>query len=271
MTSVIANRIASNFTDANTQIIIVEDVVTSDDFVSNIVIDSPEKNLIVLVDNTIVLGGLDITITRNATPSSTVNSIANTITVANAVENILELENDKTLSIFHPNFEEYTLDSRLLQTSDTAGSISILKNQETALDNLFTIGGDSLLVVIESGTAPINITLKRDSYLSQLCPACPDKVCPTCPEQVCPPCETDETDDVKVCIGWSWAISGMSSLALLFVILIIVLLVLSIRSGKKSSSNGSTNNKSGIVNFGTTIKGSSDSMGVKLGKLKHFL
>ena len=274
----IANKIASNFKDDDTNIISIVDYVTNNDVRSELLSDHT-KNLIVLMENVVVTGNLNLTITEspNQTSSSTPTNFGDdnkVVKIAEIVHVLNNMDESKTYSVYLPSPDTIDTQSafKIISDSNSPGVMNIVPKSLTDISDIFIPGGKSFVYVVEKTQDYRNATLSltRDTYCNIVCKPNSSTVNSNC--------------DSYYSSNAFWSVTSI----LVFIALIfLVILLFNVFTSKDSTSTksnvndatmkstlGSTPTPTSAVTLTATsdfVSSPVESIAIKLGKLRKFL
>lgn len=298
MLSDIADHIASNFKDADTKILTVENRDVTNNMESSVVNITNQKNLIVLIRNTSVLGSVSIKISNTVdtaaihdetgdgeTPEPTEVGGTSTGTASTGAP----IGGTSVGTSAMPNTPNATAAGNSVAIAQVVNSIRKMDDEKTiqftvprlgendqrlkvnpqesgfiinadpnSMQRLLAPGGEDLLIVIAKGGHNINVDLSRGSYLQRVCPPTTVSESNKADNEQCTP-----EDVLKTTTFW------ITVLILTFIIFALFgCLMYTISDGRDSKySSGDDLRGIGTIDTIDTIKPA----GVKLGSLKKFL
>jgi hypothetical protein len=243
MLKAIANRIANDFTDEDTRIITILDYTSTNALDSELKHTDNSKNLIILIDNTAILGSVKMEIRRSDRPAVMFgdsfkaprpqNDANNRevikhgqIKLAEIVNRLNNMNDSKTAFMYYPSYDGY-VDNGDFEITKSETLTSITPKDEVS-NNLLTPGGKSFLLIIEKTTDHLLCRVKRDSYVDKVCAPAVDAAKAICPSPSSPDCE----DQYSSTEFW-----------IMFAILLFIIIVLALVLGYFVLSGDSDKNK----------------------------
>lgn len=279
MLKTITNRIASTFKDEDTDIITILDFTHSGNLQSDFVHRDRTKNLIVLVDNTIVMGAVNLRVVRDNSVAATETPMDDdkAVTVGEVVNRLSAMDEQKALVSYFPSVDGTQMMSPVFGVVADGPNTAIGVTDPTQIQNIFTPGGQSLLYVIEKGQDRVTFTIGRNSYQQRLCS---------------PLIQADRAKRITLePVANASTNTPFYSSPVFWIVLVVLILVIGVigymaynYSSKEKSGEKSTSSKNETVNFGkggqdkvsltTSMSAASSPMetiSTKLGRLRNFL
>lgn len=268
MLKTITNKIATNFTDEDTNIITIMDYVTDKDVKSNFINDRT-KNLIVLLDNTIITGNVSINITesnldQNSLVKSNITKIKDDeklVKIAEIVNRLNNMDKSKTVFIYYPSLESDNSQFSVVPSKTDPGFISITLSQDTTED-LFIPGGKSFVYILEKAEQDqfrnVSLSINRDSYQNIICS-------PTIENSS----ESEYENYYSSTIVWNMTII-IGFVALMFLVFLCIKFLIE-TSPKKENVVTKPTAPVTLMSNGTSVSSPVESIATKLGKLRQFL
>ena len=279
MLKTITNRIASTFKDEDTDIITILDFTHSGNLQSDFIHRDRMKNLIVLVDNTIVMGAVNLRVVRDNSVADMETSMDDNkaVTVEEVVNRLNAMDEQKTLVSYFPSVDGTQMMSPVFGVDANGQNTVIGVTDSTEIQNIFTPGGHSLLFVIEKGQDPVTFTIGRNSYQHRLCS---------------PLIQADRSKRVTLePVASSPTDTPFYASPVFWIVLIVLILVIGVigymaynYSSKERIGEKLTSSKTETINFGkggqdkvsltTSMSAASspvETIATKLGRLRNFL